>query len=496
MTGRAANMGMNLTERILEAAAPRGDKPAVIEASGAVSYGALAQRIETARRELSGAGVGNALRVGLLADDSANFIAVCFGLMAAGAAVVPIPPNLPPEEQQTLARRVGLHAVAFAPGCPPADLPGAAVRVRPPRQRLLSSGFVLRWVDRDAPSPAGFAELNPAFVRFTSGTTGDSKGVVLSHATILDRVQAANAVLNIGPGDTILWVLPMAHHFAVTIVSYLLHGATIVLAGPPAEDAAAPLEAIRRHGATVLYGPPPFYRRLCDAPRAARLDTVRLALSTTASLPAQTARAFVSKYGVPVSNCYGLIEAGLPFINVARPRDKGASVGRATPGYEARIVGADGRPCPPGRTGDIHLRGPGLLDAYYTPWRTRAEILTDGWFHTGDVGRFDDEGFLTLAGRRGEIIACGGVTVFPTEIEHVLDAHPAVAESLVAGAADAGRGQVPVARVVLKGGIAAPPSESDLIAYCRARLSPEETPHRIEFVASLPRTPTGKLRRV
>jgi len=480
---------VNLNQKITASIQRWGKKAAVVDGGQSVTYHELGERIEAARKELQDVGVRAGQRVGLLAGDSADYIAASFAVMAAGAAVSPISTELSRDEQQAIIEKVNLNAILYEEG----RFQGA----RPESSRALGSyAFRFQWLDRDAPGPGGFARTNAAFVRFTSGTTGDCKGIVLSHETIRERIAAANAVFNIGPADTILWVLPMAYHFAVTVVSYLVHGATMILCG--GASPAAMIEAVQRHKATILYASPTQYRALCDAPPAAppgELSSVRLAISTSASLPPAVAKAFLARFGVALSNCYGLIEAGLPFINAEKPRDKRHSVGRATPGYEARLAGAGGKDCATGETGEIWLRGPGFLDAYYAPWRTRAEIMRDGWFHTGDMGRFDDEGFLRIVGRRKEIINCGGMKVFPAEIEQTLDAHPAVAESHVYGVPDPELGAVPVARVVLAPGCSAVPTAEQLIRHCRARLSAAETPRRIEFVAAIPRTASGKIRR-
>ncbi|MCX7047738.1 MAG: class I adenylate-forming enzyme family protein [Candidatus Sumerlaeota bacterium] len=483
---------MNLADLFHQAAKQWLDKDAIVQGADCFTYRRLGEWIETLKSGLQQAGVRPGQRIGLFCGDSAAQVAASFAIMAAGAAVAPISPALSKEERRAIIEQVHLNGVV-SEGGGQGGRGGLSGRGGP--GRLLEGGVLFQLNKSDVRPPEGFSQINAAFVRFTSGTTGESKGVVLSHETIHDRIAAANAALRIGPADTILWTLPMAYHFAVSIVCYLLNGATILLC--ETADAKAMLEMIRQRKATVLYAAPQHYRRFIEnaAPGAREISRhVRLAISTSAGLPRETAETFCERFGVALSNCYGLIEAGLPFINLEKPLEKCDSVGRATPGYEARLARADGTECLRNETGEIWLRGPGFLDAYYSPWRQRSEIMSGGWFHTGDLGQMDEEGFLRLAGRAHEVINCGGVKLFPTEIERVLDAHPAVAESQVYGAPDADLGEIPAARVVLKK-IATTPSADELIRYCRAHLSADETPRRIEFISALPRTASGKLKR-
>jgi acyl-coenzyme A synthetase/AMP-(fatty) acid ligase len=201
---------------------------------------------------------------------------------------------------------------------------------------------------------------------------------------------------------------------------------------------------------------------------------------------------FESAHGVPVGQAYGLIEAGLPCINTRTGGLPATSVGRPVPGYDVAVFADDGTLVPAGVSGEIGIRGEGLFSAYYAPWRLRQQLTRDGWFMTGDVGRFDAAGGLTLEGRKKAVIFVAGLKFFPEEVEACLNAFPGVEESRVVGRAHARLGQVPYAEIVAPG-----VDIEALRAHCARRLSAYKVPVDFARVDTVPRTPGGKiLRRV
>jgi long-chain acyl-CoA synthetase len=326
------------------------------------------------------------------------------------------------------------------------------------------------------------AALNPAFIRFSSGTTGSSKGVVLSHERLLERITAANRGLRISPSDRVLWLLPMAHHFAVSILLYLLHGATTIIATSLlAEDL---LTSAREHGATVVYGSPLHHALLAAEASDRAWPTLRLAVSTAAALPVHTAEAFDRRFGVALSQGLGIIEVGLPLLNLQAARSKPKSVGRPLPDFQFKL-GADG---------ELFLRGPGLLDAYLSPWQPSHRLLENGWFRTGDLARMDEDGDLHLLGRASSVINVAGLKCFPEEVEAVLGQLPEVRAVRVFGEAHARVGSVPIAEIVPSDPIA-PPAVVALAKHCRQALARYKVPVEFRFVDKLPLTASGKVRR-
>ncbi len=461
---------MNLTELLDQAAARWPLKPALIEEGHSLSYADLLEKIAQASSRLRTIGLSPGTRVGLFYPNSISYVVLTFALWRIHAVVVPIPTESTRDELSNIAAAMQLQAIlsykslgediSLAPGC-----------------------YFRGVMPESDPDNHG---LNIAFIRFTSGTTSARKGVVLCHETVRDRVTAANKSLRIGPEDTVMWCLPMSHHFLITIVLYLSQGATIVLFRHVL--ARAFLEAVNRWKATVLYAAPFHYALLARDGSDVGLSSVRLAVSTTCSLPQDVAEEFWKRFKLPLVQALGVIELGLVSLNQDDPLGRWNSVGRPVGDFRVRIIGPDDNGC-----GEIAVAGPGIFDGYAAPWLPRHRVLRDGWFHTGDIGRIDRDGFLFLIGRKTAIINLAGRKVFPEEIEAVLNRHPAVRESLAYGRAHPHLGEVVEADVVLDEPGADLQSVRDL---CRASLASFKIPSRLHVVSALPHTAaTGKLRR-
>ncbi len=466
---------------LLTASAERHpERPALTDvAAGRVAtYAELAANAAAIAARLRAAGVGAPQRIGLAGANSPAYVAAAFGLLATGACLVPIAPNVRSAERAAIVDAIdvnGVVEVAADGGAGAAD-------------------WSFDWIDRTRRPPAGFAELDPAFIRFSSGTTADAKGVVLSHRATLARIAAADAVLRLGPDDRVLWTLPLAYHFAVTIPAYVGAGVHVLLTAEARPAALAAALAAER--ATIVYAAPLQIARLAAVPGAPRSPALRLALATAAPLPVDVAARFEAAFGHPLGQAYGIIEAGLPCINTRRGVDAAlpsTAVGRAVPGYEVAIVADDGTVAARGTHGDVVLRGPGLFDAYYAPWTPCSATLRDGWFPTGDVGSLDADGVLTLHGRRKSTIVVAGLKVFPEEIEDVLNGFPAIAESRAFAATHARLGELPHADVVLRSG--APLDRDALARHLAERLSPWKVPVEIRVVEAIPKTGGGKISR-
>jgi long-chain acyl-CoA synthetase len=446
-----------------------------------VSYGALDAAVGDAARRLGDAGVGPGACVGLHCPSGAPYIIWTFAAWRRGACVVPIPVELAPVEKAQILDTIALDFVLTperSSGFLGPALRGAGAPLAP--------GVAAVPVAGRREHPAGFRDVNAAFIRFTSGTTASAKGVVLSHETIYDRICAANGALRLGPGDRVVWVLSMAYHFTVSIVGYLTCGAGIIL--PADHFAEAMLGAARRHGGTMIYASPAHFTWMAAAPPVA-LPDLRLAVSTTAAMDWDSARLFHAHFGVPISQALGIIEVGLPFINLEFAADRVEGVGRVLPAYRLRLQDVGQGP----GLGEILLAGKGFLDAYYDPWRRRDAVMPDGWFHTGDVGELDADGCLFLRGRIKDMISVLGQKFFPQEVEAVLAAHPAVEAACVFGRPDPRFGEASEAQVVLRAGLAAPPPNRELLELCKRNLASYKIPNRITFVDALPRTASGKV---
>lgn len=476
---------MNIFETIRQETATLAQRTAVIEGDKRLSYGQLILAAERIAEALKLAGVGPLHRVGLLCDDSIDYIIASLAILSLSAVIVPISPEQSPEEVETVIDRIDVDFLLTEPRlrneayCRPLQTDG-----------FLEKAFIIgKRAVRKRPN-AAYARCNPAFIRFSSGTTGTSKGVVLSHEAILARTDAADKGLRITSQDTVLWVLSMSYHFVVTIILFLRRGATIVLCGHRFPESL--IDGISHHRGTFIYASPFHYSLLSrtDALPDDALSRVRLAVSTAMKLPAPVAEEFFDRFGLELSEAYGIIEVGLPFVRLAGGREKRGSVGKVLPGFEIRLTNRD-----VDGVGEILIKGEGMLDAYYSPWQGRDEILSDGWFATGDLGKIDGEGFLFIVGREKDVINFVGMKVFAQEVESVLNRHPRVRESLVYGVPHPRYGELPTAKIVLQGVESPDTVADDLRRFCYQHLAQYKVPKEFEFVERLSKTASGKIKR-
>jgi long-chain acyl-CoA synthetase len=475
---------MNLVELLDAIAERQPEHPAIIgPAEGEVlSYAQFKARVDETAGLLQSHGVRQGHCVGLHCPSGREYIRLTYAIWRLGACVVPIPTELSGEEKMRVCQGIVLDHVL-------SDRKGQSVlspAFAEPVQRV-DELIGIAPAKRFRETPAGFAEVNAAFIRFTSGTTGTSKGVVLSHETIRDRIHAANEALNIGSEDKVLWLLSMSYHFAVSIVAYLSFGAAIVLARN--HFAKTLIEACNHHGITLIYGAPMHYELMAHDAGSERLPSLRLAISTTIALNRSTVEAFDRRFGHTLSQALGVIEIGLPCIDRYMRPDKWGSVGKLLPAYELRMedvgLGNELR--------RIKFRGKGFFDAYYDPWRTREQVMADGWFDTGDLGVLDSDGYLFIKGRSKDIINVAGMKFFPQEVEVVLNAFPGVQESCVFAHKHELFGEVPHAQVVLATPDSAPVGELELKEFLGQHLAPYKIPEQVEIVPALVRTASGKL---
>lgn len=461
---------MNLTE-LLEATARRWpQKLAIVEDGVVLSYGGLAQQVCELAQQIGSLNTGASSRIGLAFPNGIAYVALTFALWRLNVVVVPVPSDCPEEEIAEIGVAMQLSGMLTP------KPRGASVAVTP-------DCYFTKLNPSKPPDNHG---LNLAFIRFTSGTTSARKGVALSHETIRDRILSANKAFRITADDTVIWCLPMAHHFLITVVLYIEVGATIVLAR---HVTAKPfLEAVNRWKGTVLYAAPFHFSMWARDHSAVQIPSVRLAISTTCALPQDVANDFFKRFNLVLAQGLGVIELGLVALNTPAPGGRWNSVGRGAGDFQVRVVNPDAEGC-----GELAVRGPGIFDAYVAPWVSREEVLCDGWFYTGDIGRIDEDGFLFLLSRKTAVINLAGRKVFPEEIEAVINRYPAVGESRVYGQLHPHLGETVEAEVVLS----SPDAKLDTIhAFCREHLASYKIPTRFTIVAALPRTPvTGKIRR-
>ncbi len=441
-----------------------------------LTFADLIAQADALAKELERRGVKTGMGLGVVDHNGAGFIIAMLAGLKCGALVMPIADNLTGAERSSAVEGAGLHAVLERSGHGELSVGGS----------LLSLRFIARDSTRVAPHVA-----DAAFIRFTSGTTGTSKGVIIGHRSVVERVEAANRGLKLGPGDAVVWVLPMAYHFVVSVMLYLYFGVTIVLADDL--TAVSIIEAADRLGARLLYASPMHVRMLASDDGCTSLGPLERVISTSAGLPVDLCHRFHRKFGRPVCQAFGIIEVGLPIINADAAVEHPEAVGHVLPDFQAAILDEHLNVLPDGAVGQLGLKGPGLFDGYLSPPSLRTDNLRNGWFLTGDLATRSSDGLITIAGRSKSVINVAGNKVFPEEVEAVLQTHAAVKGCLVRAGKHPLLGEVVEAEVVLNDG--ATGDAEDLIAHCRKALAAFKLPQRIRFVDELEMTSTGKVKR-
>ncbi|HLI05831.1 MAG TPA: long-chain fatty acid--CoA ligase [Ktedonobacteraceae bacterium] len=456
-------------------------------------------------------------RVIVMMVNSPQVIIAYQAIARVGAVIIPIMPLLKAPEVRYIAQNSGAKAVVTSSILLP--LLGATLADVPTMQHIISTGLadaparensaaytVHRYEDVQARG-AEYADhyledlpdITPALddtavTIYTSGTTGNPKGVMLTHRNLI-----ANAMGGAGEAEALaprseevqLAVLPLAHSFGLLVsnVAYL-SGATIVM--HPRFDTSAVLSAIERYRITGFAGVPAMFVALLHSPDADKYDTSSLeyCVSGSAPLPVAILQGFEQKFGCRILEGYGLTEASAALTGHTREMEvRPGSVGKPLAGVEIQIVDEDDQQVPVGEVGEVIARGPNVMQGYYNmPEETRS-ALRNGWLHTGDMGRFDEEGYLYIVERKKDLIIRGGFNIYPRDVEEVLNCHPTVIESAVIGIPSPRMGEEVKAFVVAR----EPVDAEELKAFCRESLANYKTPSEIEFVDTLPRNAVGKI---
>lgn len=331
-----------------------------------------------------------------------------------------------------------------------------------------------------------------AVILYTSGTTGRPKGVMLSHRNLVSNgLSGRGSEYEQRNPDTQLAVLPLAHAFGIVALNVIyLSGVSAVM--HPRFDTTAVLSAIERHRIAAFAGVPAMFVALLYAPNAEQYDTssLKFCVSGSAPLPVNILEGFEQKFGCTIREGYGLSEGSAVLtghgVDMVR---KAGSVGKPSTGVEVQIVDEDDTPLPTGEIGEVIARGPNIMKGYYNMPEETKEALRNGWLHTGDMGRFDEDGYLYIVERKKDLIIRGGFNIYPRDIEEVLTAHPSVIEAAVVGVPSERMGEEVKAYVVVR----VPVEAEILMAYCREKLANYKTPSTIEFVNALPRNAIGKI---
>lgn len=467
------------------------DAPALVDAAGAVtSTSALRASVARCAAALAACGVGRQDRVSFQLDKGAHVVVLAHACLQLGAVLHPINSGYTAVETAALIADAGPALFVQAPGAAPlADLP-PGLRCETMAADGSGSLDVLRAEAMPLLSVVPVTADETAALLYTSGTTGRPKGACITHGNLAASARSLAAVWALGPPDVLLHALPLYHaHGLLTAINSMMAGGGAILL-LPGFDPAEVCAALPR--ATVIMGVPTHYVRLLERPEfGAAAAGLRLAISGSAPLSPRLAEAFEAASGRPLIERYGSTEAAI--VAAAPPgTPRPGWVGPALPGVEVRVRLADGSRAERGATGQLETRGHNVFSGYWRrPDASAAALSEDGWFDMGDTAEIDDDGWIRLLGRSGDMIITGGLNVYPREVELALEALPEVAEVAVFGVPHPDFGETVVAAVRPADGMV--PDEASLRAALRAGLAGYKLPKRIVTLAALPRNAMGKV---
>jgi long-chain acyl-CoA synthetase len=447
------------------------ERPALLFEGAAISYARLDALANGEAARLRAAGLGRGDRVALCLPNTPQFVASYLGALKLGCIVVSVNPGLTEEERHFILRDSGAaHVITDADAWREASL-------RAPDTVALE-----------------MAPDDPAAIVYTSGTTGFPKGATLSHGNVVFAMEAKRRYMGIRPEDRLILFLPLFHCFGQNAIlnAGLCAGATLVLQRSFDKDRA--LDAIAREGVTMVCAVPTNFIVLHGAASASQMRGVRYWLSGGAPLPLEVELRWREKFGQPINQGYGSTETS-PFASYNHETEyRPGSIGSPIEGVQMAVADVeDGRFLAPGEAGEIVVKGPNVMLGYWNRPEETREAIRGGWFHTGDIGRVDAEGYFRIEDRLKDMAIVGGYNVYPTEVENALYRHPAVAEAAAYGVPDPVLGERVRVAVALKPGCAA--TEAELLGCCRGHLAEYKLPTAIDVVDALPKCRAGKIRK-
>lgn len=486
---------MNIAALLTDAVARGGDRPALVQGPRTLTYGELGDRVGRLAAGLTGLGLGRGDRVVLLMPNRIELVETLWAAFHGGFVAVPVNWHLHPDEVDYIVRHSGASAVVVS------DETAAATHPLPEEVRVLrvaradGSGSGIDYEDVLTAEPmavAGTGADDPAWLFYTSGTTGRPKGATLTHRNLAAMTEAYHGDLDsVADGSSYLHAAPLTHGSGLYLLPSMARGATQIIAPGTGFSAAEFVGLIEKHRVThAAFLAPTMLKRVVDEARGRTFPTLRSIVVGGAALYQEDLRAATDVFGEIVIQMYGQGESPMT-ITVMPPPEALAhpgSCGRPFRGVEVRIAGPEGEPVTDGADGEVLVRGDVVMRGYWGDAGATAATLAGGWLHTGDIGHLE-AGYLHLTDRAKDVIITGGSNVYPREVEEVLLVHQAVREAAVVGVPDPEWGESVRAFVVVDGA----PDPDDLIRHCRDRLASFKKPSEVVFVPELPKNAAGKI---
>jgi len=489
---------MNIADSFIHAAKCYPEKKALVYGRRSFTYAEMNRIINGIAGSLARMGVSKGARIGLYMANSPEWILFYYGCVRIGAIPVCVPGAYKKDEVKAVVNNSHPSILVTSE-----DLSSQI-----PAQGDIPSVEEIIFVESDesyqsilhdtgaASSPMGTDTTgeDPASILYTGGTTGLPKGAVLTHRNLLYSAQNVAYHERMVPEDIGVCFLPLNHVFAQCHImnTYFSSCATLVLFSSFEMDDV--ISAVAEYKATRFYAVPTIYIRILNAPETRKqLKSLRYAFSGGTSMPSEIVRQWIDAFGIPIHEAYGMTEAASCVTYNHLFRHKIGSIGTPAGVVEVKVVDAEDKEVIQGEQGEILVRGPNVMKEYFEQPEETATALRNGWFHSGDLGLFDSEGYLYIVDRIKDIIITGGENVYPKEVEDLLHRHEAVNECGVVGLPHPEYGEAVTAFVTLKPGMKA--DERELIAFCKERIANYKVPKTIRFVADLPKSPQGKILR-
>ena len=494
----------NLAGILTDTAARFPERTALKLDDTVVSYAALDAMSAKVAGLLADRGVAPGDRVALVMPNIPQMAFVYYGALRHGAVVVPMNPLLKAREVAYHLQDSGAR-IAFAWEGVAAEVAAGAEEAGGGTEVIPVDSAQFLQLLAGADSRPGVAEVDDddtAVILYTSGTTGRPKGAALTHRNLLTNARVAQSLLDTRETDVLFGGLPFFHVFGQTAAlnSAVLSGAAISLL--PRFDAGKALQIIERDRVSIFEGVPTMYVGMLRHPevRSTDLSSMRGAITGGSAMPLEVLHEFEDVFGIQLLEGYGLSETSpIVSFNVPGEGRKAGSIGKPVSGMEVRMLAPDGAEVPVGEIGELSVRGEGVMKGYWKNDDATAAAIPDGWFRTGDLARFDEDGNIYIVDRKKDMILRGGYNVYPREVEEVLYEHPAVAEAAVIGVPHPLHGEEIVAVVGLReeaspaDGAAREELVRDITAFAKERLAAYKYPRRIELTDALPKGPTGKI---
>ena len=479
-----------LPELIGRASRTRPNRHALVFGGDVRTYAELYERAARLASGLAASGVQAGDRVALLLHNGIEFVETLLACHRLAAIPVPINFRLAPDEIDFILADSGAVAVICDSPLPGAGAPGMVLEVGTSYDDAIASAL-------PRPDSADVGEDDAALMCYTSGTTGRPKGAVLTHRNLVASTLSWIHEMRADQDDVWLSGQPLFHIGGINgLLPFLVLGATVILTPTTTFDPEATLRLIEAHGVTMCIFVPTQWAAICDHYAVREIDPRRLRVAMWGASPAprRTLAAMAQTFPqAAIVSAYGQTEmsGAATLLKGGDSTRKMGSVGTPMLGVELRVVDDELRDVPPGAVGEIVYRGPSVMAGYHGQRDATREAFSGGWFHSGDLARIDEEGYLWLVDRKKDMIVSGGENVYPAEVERVLLDHPAVAEAAVIGVPHSRWVETPLAFVVLRDGVEA--GESDLIAHCRRYLAGFKKPSAVITVPKLPRNAGGKV---